>query len=156
MINDYEHQGTAPALRRLHAPRMQVSIWIAMSPLMFALAAHSQAAEVWVIADHAHPVISPAGIRHIELDAADRILAKLNADLPADPKQAAEAATRRVQSSSALYQQLRIAYQGVVDAWSLGVTTIPAVVLDRRYVVYGESNVEHALRLIQAFKESHQ
>jgi integrating conjugative element protein (TIGR03757 family) len=42
------------------------------------------------------------------------------------------------------------AYQGVVDAWSLGIITIPAVVVDQRYVVYGEPDVAKAVVLIEA------
>ncbi|WP_155521778.1 DUF1525 domain-containing protein, partial [Pseudomonas amygdali] len=29
----------------------------------------------------------------------------------------------------------------LVDAWSIGVTKVPAVVVDRTFVVYGETNV---------------
>ncbi len=44
------------------------------------------------------------------------------------------------------------AYQGVVDAWSLGITTIPAVVVDRRYVVYGEGNLDGALERVAQYR----
>jgi integrating conjugative element protein (TIGR03757 family) len=42
----------------------------------------------------------------------------------------------------------------VLDAFSLGVTKVPAVVVDRRYVVYGEHDVAAALALIAAYRSS--
>ena len=41
------------------------------------------------------------------------------------------------------------------DAWSLGVTTIPAVIVDRHYVVYGDPDAAHAVTRIQAYREAH-
>ncbi|MFY0038678.1 DUF1525 domain-containing protein [Acinetobacter baumannii] len=40
------------------------------------------------------------------------------------------------------------AQQDATDAWSLGVEKIPAVVVDRQYVVYGEPDVPRAVELI--------
>ena len=45
--------------------------------------------------------------------------------------------------------RLASAYQGVTDAWSLGITSLPAVVVDQRYVVYGEPDVARALARIE-------
>ncbi len=39
-----------------------------------------------------------------------------------------------------------------MDAWSLGITRIPAVVVDHRYVVYGDPNLERALAKIERFR----
>ena len=55
-----------------------------------------------------------------------------------------------------LERRLREAYQGVTDAWSLGITRIPAVVVDGRYVVYGEADVERALARIEAYRRTSQ
>lgn len=52
-------------------------------------------------------------------------------------------------------EQLSTAYQGVTDAWRVGVTTIPAVVVDRRYVVYGDADAAHAVARIQVYREAH-
>jgi len=52
-----------------------------------------------------------------------------------------------------LQQRLREAYQGITDAWSMGVTTLPAVVVDQRYVVYGEANLDKALARIQQYRK---
>lgn len=107
------------------------------------------AAEVWVITDRQHPITSVPGIRLIELDAPSRIEAELSHDLPADAAKAAAIATQRLKEDRARLQQLAAAYQAVIDAWSLGIVKIPAVVVDRRFVVYGEPNVERALQQIE-------
>ena len=39
-------------------------------------------------------------------------------------------------------------------AWSLGIAKIPAVVVDRRYVVYGEANVARALARIEEYRRA--
>ena len=48
---------------------------------------------------------------------------------------------------------IRDAYQGVTDAWSLGITSIPAVIVDQRYVVYGVSDLGQALARIERYRE---
>ncbi len=40
-------------------------------------------------------------------------------------------------------------YQGVGRAYGLGVTKLPATVIDERYVVYGTTDVNQALRIYQ-------
>ena len=94
------------------------------------------------------------GERLIELDEGPRIEAELSAQLPADPEQATAIVKRRLNNGGAdLQRRIASAYQGVADAWSLGVTSIPAVVVDQRYVVYGEPDVavpSRALRNTEA------
>ena len=51
-------------------------------------------------------------------------------------------------SGKRLQSDLAKAQQDITDAWSLGIEKIPAVVVDRRYVVYGEPDVAKALELI--------
>lgn len=53
---------------------------------------------------------------------------------------------------SALQRSLASAYQGVADAWGLGVAKVPAVVVDRRYVIYGEPDVALALSRIARYR----
>ncbi len=111
------------------------------------------AAEVIVVTDNHHPVQAPPGIRVIELDQAARIEAELAADLPADPARASAQVQQRLKAGgAALQRRIGEAYQGVVDAWSLGITTIPAVVVDRRYVVYGEGNLDGALERVAQYR----
>ncbi len=60
-------------------------------------------------------------------------------------------AARRLMSTpagAALMQQLATAQQGNADAWSVGVSKVPAVVVDRRYVVYGQPDVATAMQTI--------
>jgi len=120
------------------------------------IAVNAAATDIWVITDRQYPVKSLPNVRLIELDTPARIEAELAAQLPSDPDRAAEIAQQRLKDGGAMLQQrLVTAYQGIVDAWSLGVTKIPAVVVDRRYVVYGDSDVTHALSLIEKHRNSH-
>jgi integrating conjugative element protein (TIGR03757 family) len=115
------------------------------------------AQEVWVITDSKQPLQGahqPA--RVIELDAARRIQANLSANLPADPQQAASIVRQRLKDGGTrLQQQMQTAYQGVADSWSMGVTTIPAVVVDRRYVIYGETDIDRAIARIAQYRKEH-
>ena len=113
------------------------------------------AADVLVITDRHHPVRTMGGERLIELDEAARIEAELAAGLPADPKQAAAEARRRLNQGGAEFQRrIATAWQGVTDAWSLGITHLPAVVVDARYVVYGEPDVARAVARINQHREA--
>ena len=108
------------------------------------------AADVLVVTDSHHPVKTMGGERLIELDEARRIEAELSAELPAAPEQAAATVKRRLNQGGAdLQRRIASAYQGVTDAWSLGITSIPAVVVDQRYVVYGEPDVARAVARIE-------
>ncbi|CAB5671188.1 integrating conjugative element protein, PFL_4709 family [Delftia tsuruhatensis] len=113
-------------------------------------ASGATATEVWVVTDSQHPVSGTrTPQRHIELDAAQAIEAQLSAQLPNDPQAAAKQVQQRLQQGGdGLQQRLARAYQDVTDAWRLGITTLPAVVVDQRYVVYGQSNLDQALARI--------
>ena len=107
------------------------------------------ATEVWIITDRAHPVTGHAE-RHILLDGVTQIEAELAAGLPPDADKAAAIVQQRLrQGSTDLQRRIAAAYQGVTDAWSLGITKVPAVVVDRRYVVYGETDVASAVARIE-------
>ncbi|MGV4658900.1 TIGR03757 family integrating conjugative element protein [Burkholderia pseudomallei] len=111
-------------------------------------------ADIWIVTDQQHPVRSLAHARVIELDAPTQIEATLSQGLPANPSEAAAEVRERL-GNTAVTQQLTAAYQGVTDAWRIGVTKIPAVVVDQRYVVYGDPDVAHAVARIQAYREAH-
>jgi len=107
-------------------------------------------AETWVITDQAHPVSVPTGVRIIRLDDQQRLEELLSRQLPNDQRQA-EATIQRYLATPAgkrLQSDLVQAQQGITDAWSVGVEKIPAVVVDRRYVVYGEADVAKAIAQI--------
>lgn len=92
-----------------------------------------------------------------ELDAPASLEARLSARLPADPTRAAAMVHRRLENGgAALQRRLATAYLGVTDAWSLGITKIPAVVVDRRYVIYGVPDVDQAVSLIEEYRSKPQ
>ncbi|PAU65921.1 integrating conjugative element protein [Pseudomonas sp. PIC25] len=119
------------------------------------LAPVAVAADVLVVTDSRHPVQAPAGVRVIELDQPAHIEAELTARLPADPAQAEALVRQRLLDGGAdLQRRIGQAYQGVADAWGLGIVKIPAVVVDRRYVVYGEPDMARAVARIDAYRSA--
>jgi len=122
---------------------------------LLSLLAGNVNAEIWVITDTRHPVTGSAyAQRIIQLDTAQQIEAELSANLPAEPQQAAAFVQQRLnQGGQALQQRLREAYQGITDAWSMGITTLPAVVVEQRYVVYGETDLDKALARITQYRK---
>lgn len=115
-------------------------------------------ADVLAVSDAAHPLVNSAGARVVLLDAPERLEQQLSEGLPADPRQAAAIMQQRMRSASAqqLGRDLAKAHQDVADAWSLGVTKLPAVVVDRRYVVYGQPDVAAAVAGIERYRSSGQ
>lgn len=131
-----------PRSRRLLAQILLLLLGIATAPTR---------ASTWVITDSQHPVHGQPD-RLILLDAAEQLEAELSADLPADPQQAAALAQQRLQSGGAsLQKRLADAYQGLTDAWSLGIVKIPAIVIDQRHVIYGGHDVEAAQAKVRQF-----
>lgn len=62
------------------------------------------------------------------------------------PEQAELQARERMQQTDWREQETRLtrAYQSLLDAYTLGVEKVPAVVLDEKYVVYGTTNIRVA------------
>jgi integrating conjugative element protein (TIGR03757 family) len=111
------------------------------------------AVDIRVYTDAAHPVSVPDSVRVIHLDEAARLQAEIFNHLPKEAAGAAEAVRERLHAQGDLLnRRLSAAYQGVVEAWSLGVLKLPAIIVDRRYVVYGDTNVAHALSLVQQYR----
>lgn len=132
----------SPFSRRLSAQILPLVLVAAVVP------AH---ASTWVITDSHHPVQGNPD-RLILLDAAEQLEAELSTDLPTDPQQAAALAQQRLESSGAsLQKRLADAYQGITDAWSLGIVKIPAIVIDQRHVIYGEHDIEAAQAKVRQF-----
>lgn len=136
--------------------RIACGWWPMLSLSMCAHAAF--AADVLVVTDNRHPVQAMQtvpGARLIELDAAERIEAELAAGLPADATRATAIVRQRLRDGGeALQRRIGSAYQGVADAWGLGIVKVPAVVVDRRYVVYGEPDVARAVARIETHRKS--
>lgn len=136
-----------------HRLRCRPTLASCMLAMAAAAMAHAAAADVRVFTDRHHAVEALSGVYVVELDAPARIEAELAANLPADPAQAAAIVRQRLQDGGTpLQRRLANAYQGLTDTWSLGVTKIPAVVVDRRYVVYGETDVPRALARIEEYR----
>ena len=137
---------------RLRAVSTALALWVVVSSVFSTAAA---AAEVLVITNSGHPVQVAAGTRVIELDLPARIEAELAAGLPTDPTQAAAIVQQRLREGGQdLQRRLGRAYQDVTQAWGLGITKVPAVVVDRRYVVYGEPDVAHAAARIETYRRT--
>lgn len=130
------------------------------SALCVALALTSRAvsaAEVTVFTDRSVTLKSVNNAAVVRLDIAQKIEANLAANLPTDPSRAQVIVQERLQQGGTrLQRDLASAYQGVAEAWSLGVSTVPAVVVDRRYVIYGEPDVARAVVRIEAYRRMQQ
>lgn len=132
--------------------KLQPRSWRTTLALVATLTANSAHAEIWAITDAAHDLKAvPPGVRLIKLDDQQRIERLLSRNLPTNPQQAAIAAQQRLNSpeGSRILRELADAQQGALDAWSVGVEKIPAVVVDRRYVVYGQPDVAAAIKAIE-------
>ncbi len=115
--------------------------------------AAAQAADTRVFTTRTVPISAPANVAVVYLDDAGAIEARLSADLPSSQDSAEAVARHRLQDGGpALQHELASAWQGVADAWSLGITTLPAIVVDRRYVIYGEPDVDKAVARIEAYR----
>lgn len=109
-------------------------------------------AETWAITDSSHPLKVPTGVRLIRLDDQQRLEEQLSGSLPSNPQHASIAAQQLLNSpeGARLLTELASAQQGAADAWSIGITKVPAVVVDRQYVVYGQPDVAAAIKEIEA------
>ncbi|WP_430446290.1 MAG: TIGR03757 family integrating conjugative element protein [Pseudomonas piscis] len=121
--------------------------------ILGSLALGNAHAEAWAVTDSMHPLVIPAGVqvRVILLDDQERLENQLSRNLPPNPQQATIAAQRMMKSAEGirLIGELAKAQQGLTDAWSAGIEKIPAVVVDRKYVVYGQPDVAVALKAIE-------
>lgn len=113
-------------------------------------------AETWVISDRNLPISVSADVRVILLDKQVHLENRLSDELPVDPNHAAATIQRYLSSPAGkrLQNDLASAQKGLTDAWSLGIEKIPAVVVDRRYVIYGEADVAKAVERIKQARGS--
>ncbi|HAT1684975.1 TPA: TIGR03757 family integrating conjugative element protein [Klebsiella oxytoca] len=76
--------------------------------------------------------------------------------LSPDPQQAGRQARRRMQQPDWKTQEANLtrAYQVLLDAYTLGIEKVPAVVFDDRYVVYGTTDATLAQQKLDAWRES--
>ena len=112
-----------------------------------------------IYTDSTHPVPSPSpNIPVIYLDAPDRMQSELFGSLPPDAAQAEKQARQILTSPDfkSRQEQLAVAYQGVMKAWSIGLKKYPAVVFDDKWVVYGTTDVDVATQQLNAWREGNQ
>lgn len=86
------------------------------------------------------------GVQVFNLDDVPRLEARLSQGLAADPARAKAQIQARINTADgqALLRALPEAYAGATEAFGLSIERLPAVVFERRFVVYGESNLEAA------------
>lgn len=132
-----------------------LSLAVALPAALAVLSPATFAADVLVVTDSRHPIQAMGGERVIELDLPARIEAELSTGLPADPGRAEAIMQQRLrEGKETLQRRIGRAYQGVAEAWGLGIAKVPAAVVDRRYVIYGEPNVARAVARIDAHRSA--
>ncbi|QPO21996.1 TIGR03757 family integrating conjugative element protein [Pseudomonas sp. Y39-6] len=113
----------------------------------------TSAAVPWVITDSAPAIEATNEIRLILIDQLSALEDEVSSGLPSSPDAAEAMFGERM--TAQMSAKIENAHQDIVDTWSLGVTKIPAVVADGKYVIYGDSNVERALTKIPLYREAH-
>jgi integrating conjugative element protein (TIGR03757 family) len=142
--------GFLPDLASWQSAAAAVVTWLCL-----ALFSPFAVADVLVVTDSGHPIKTMGGERVIELDLPSRIEAELSTGLPTDPGLAEAIVQQRLrEGKETLQRRIGRAYQNIADAWGLGIAKIPAVVVDRRYVVYGEPDVARAVTRIDAYRST--
>lgn len=122
--------------------RIQAAVWAALL-----LGSATAMAKTEVFTTAGVPVTHvPDNVTVVELDKPSRLDQQLSQGLPDEKDAAAQAVQNRLQGFKKAYGQ---AYSGLLRAWRLGVTKVPAVVVDGQYVVYGQPDVAAALAEIQ-------
>lgn len=119
-------------------------------------ASQSCSAETLVFTDSTHPLTNIGNARIVLLDAPIKLEAELSVGLPADPKVSAEIVQHRMYGNAGenFMQRMRLAQQGVADAWSMKVEKLPAVIVDGMWVTYGIANVSRAESEIYAYQQT--
>lgn len=141
----------------LTSVRLSVAAVVAGIVLASIAAASADEAEVKVYTIRSIPVTAPTAATIVHLDDARAAEEVFSAGLPDDPTRAiTEAHQRMLDGGVGFQRELAAAYAASAEAWSLGITTLPAVVVNRRYVIYGEADVARALARIDAFRKAQQ
>ena len=127
--------------------------WMCLQSIPFAMAQ-----SVTIFTDSQTQLLNlPPSVVVVQLDASQRIEETMSADLPANPQEAERLMRARMQSGEweTMEAELQRNAEGLAKAKALGVTKIPAIVIDDRYVVYGVSDVSRAIEMIETAGGSH-
>jgi len=103
----------------------------------------AQAATVVYTDSQYPPTRLGTGHQVVYLDAPEVVQREVFGELSADPHQAEQQAKALLQSPGWQQKEQRVvqAYQGVIQAYGIGLKKYPAVVFDDHYVVYGTADV---------------
>ncbi|EQC00452.1 TIGR03757 family integrating conjugative element protein [Photorhabdus temperata] len=135
---------------------MNIRVFWTLLPLLMPV---SVFASTVIYTDTSHPPRNAdQRVRVVYLDGAEQLQAQLFGQLSADPQQAVKQARQILQSPSwhQQGQHIRQAYQGLLNAWTLGLKKFPAVVFDDGSVVYGTTDVRQARLLWDTYQQENQ
>lgn len=113
-------------------------------------------AEVVVYTTPDHPVLNPdpgVVVQVLEdVKLLEQQLFPLLSDIPADAERQARARLLEPDWKTQEAHLTRV-YQALLDAHTTGITKVPAVVFDNRYVVYGTTDISLAQTTLDAWRE---
>lgn len=123
---------------------------------LFSVFSGASAAQTVIYTTARYPMVHPQpGVVVQTLEDVNEREQALFPALSPNPQQAEQQARLRMQQPDWKAQEARLtrAYQALMDAYTLGIKKIPAVVFDDRYVVYGTTDVALAQQTLDAWRE---
>jgi integrating conjugative element protein (TIGR03757 family) len=122
------------------------------------LCAADTAASVWVFTTEQLPPIKRLDMANqvFVLDDIDKPLKALSFQYPGSDDKARQRANAVLNSpqGKTLLDQIQRNAKSVAIAWQSGIAKLPAVLIDKRYVVYGEYNVQVALDRVERHRHA--
>lgn len=131
-------------MKSIEEDAMLRTILLVLSVLSASIAG---AAEVLVFTDSDHPVKNTGDARVVYLDQAEKVEKEMSAGLPGNIDEAEVVLKERLASpdGARMIEGLTEASKDLMLAWQMGVNKVPAVVIDRQFVVYGQPDVAQAV-----------
>lgn len=136
-----------------HMIKKELAASVITYMMIFPLISDFCSAETIIVSSSRYPTSrsSPDAIR-IQLDDVEKIEHSLSRNLLSDTTFVVQLS--QDSPNARQHQELINAYQGATDAWSLGVMKVPAIVVDRKYVIYGETDVLRAIDRIAEYRRA--
>ncbi|MCB1674823.1 MAG: TIGR03757 family integrating conjugative element protein [Halioglobus sp.] len=135
----------------------RLALGVACLHLTLAVPALAAPAAVWVFTTAQLPPLQRLELatQVWVLDAIEAPLHALSFPFPGSEEAARRQAVAVINAprGQAMLAQLRRHAQAVALAWQSGIEKLPAVLVDQRYVVYGEYDVQAALARVARFRE---
>jgi len=131
---------------------------IAAAALLPLLAVKSaSASEVWVFTAEGSPPLRSIELadQHFVLRMNDPTLKSLDFPNPGSDAAAKRMALAQIQSplGQRLIARIRTNNEARITAWMIGIQRVPAVLVDREYVVYGGDDVRSAVESIRRYRQ---